>query len=85
MLLIYKTFYNFFRVVEIILLIYIVMSFFPQNNWFRKKTAVIANPLLEPIRFLLSDSIFKSNVADFSPLISFIIVDYLQQILYVLM
>ncbi len=85
MKLIYNVFYIFFGVVEVLLLLYLLMSFFPNNNWFRKKITELVNPIIEPTRFLLNYSIFKSNEADFSPLISYIIVNFFQQFFYLLL
>ncbi len=83
--LIYKVFYVFFGVVEIIVLAYLFVSLFPNTSWLHRKLTDIVNPLLEPIRYLLSYSIFNSNLADFSPIITFLMADYLQRFFYVLM
>lgn len=81
----YTTFYIFFIVLEFIILAYLIVSFFPDNNWIRHKVIELAGPLLKPIRFLLKHSMFKSNIGDFSPVISFIIINYLQRFFSLLM
>ncbi|NLJ90008.1 MAG: hypothetical protein GX323_03835 [Clostridiales bacterium] len=85
MKLIYNVFYTFFGVLEVLLLFYLVISFFPNNNRLRKFITELVNPIIEPIRYLLKYSIFRSNVADFSPLISYIIVKFCQQFFYLLL
>jgi YggT family protein len=81
---IYKALYVFFMVLEIILFFYIIISWFPIGNRIRNKVTVIVSPILEPTRFLLKHSIFNTNVADLSPIISLIIILYLQQFFYYL-
>lgn len=83
--LIYNVFYVFFGVIEVIVLAYLLISLFSKSNWLHKKLTDIVNPLFEPVRYLLSYSIFKSNIEDFSPIITFLVVNYLQQFFYVLM
>lgn len=82
---IYNVFYIFFLILEVILFAYIIVSFFPQSNRFRKHIIEIANPLIEPVRYLLSHSVFQSNVMDFSPVISYIIINFLQGFFYALL
>lgn len=84
MQIVYNAFYTFFGVVKVILLVYLIMSFFPYNNSFRKKVTDIVNPLLEPVRYLLSYSVFKSNIADFSPIITYIVINFFQEFFYIL-
>lgn len=84
MQIVYNAFYTFFGVVKVILLVYLIMSFFPHNNSFRKKVTDIVNPLLEPVRYLLSYSVFKSNIADFSPIITYIVINFFQEFFYIL-
>lgn len=78
MKLFYHAFYTFFVILEIILLAYVVLSILPLNNNIRKKITDIINPLLAPVRYLLKNSVFNSNAVDLSPIISFIIVTFLQ-------
>lgn len=80
-ILIYKTFYVFFNVIEIILFIYIISSWFPLPNGIKKVLLNLINPILDPIRFLLRRSIFNTPVSDFSPIIGIVILSYLQSVL----
>ena len=84
MSIVYNVLYTFFVVLEIILMAYIIMSFFPLGSTLRTKITVLVKPILEPVRFLLNRSIFNTNVADLSPIISLIIIFYLQQFFYFL-
>lgn len=85
MKLVYQTFYIFFVVIEILLIAYLITSFFPKNTMIREKITGLVNPILEPIRYLLKRSIFNSYVMDFAPIISFIVISFLQQFFYVLL
>ncbi len=75
---IYQALYVFFIALEIIILAYIILSLLPYKNKLRIKITELATPILEPIRYLLDFSIFKSNVTDFSPIISYIIINFMQ-------
>ncbi len=75
----YKVLSTFFIVLEIILLAYVVSSILPLNNNIRKKITEIITPLLAPVRYLLKYSIFKTNTVDLSPIISYVIVTFLQR------
>lgn len=84
-ILIYRTFYTFFNVIEIILFIYIISSWFPIPNGIKKVLLALINPILDPIRFLLRRSIFNTPVSDFSPILGIVILSYLQNVLLQLM
>lgn len=75
----YNVFYTFFAVLELLILAYVIASFSPPNNKLRKTITRLVTPLLDPVRYLLNNSIFKTNTVDFSPIISFVIVTYLQK------
>jgi len=79
-LLIYRTFYIFFQVIEIIIFIYIVSSWLPIPNGIKNFLLTLINPILVPIRFLLRRSIFYTPVSDFSPIIGIVILAYLQNV-----
>lgn len=80
-ILIYRTFYVFFNVIEIILFIYLISSWFPIPNGIKKVLVTLINPILDPIRFLLRRSIFNTPISDFSPIIGIVILSYLQNVL----
>lgn len=80
-ILMYRTFYVFFNVIEIILFINLISSWFPIPNGIKKILVTLINPILDPIRFLLRRSIFNTPVSDFSPIIGIVILSYLQNVL----
>jgi uncharacterized protein YggT (Ycf19 family) len=84
-ILIYRTFYVFFNVIEIILFVYIISSWFPIPNGIKKIILTLINPFLDPIRFLLKRSIFNTSVSDFSPIIGIVILSFLQHMMSQLM
>lgn len=82
--LIYNVFYVFFIVLEIILFIYVISSWFPTPKKFKSLLNVLIDPILSPIRFLLKHSIFNTPTADLSPIIGFVVILFLQKFFYVL-
>lgn len=78
MKLIYNVLYTFFVLIEVLILAYVVSSFFSPSNKLRKGLSNIMEPILDPVRFLLKRSVFNTAVADLSPIISFVIVNFLQ-------
>lgn len=80
---IFRTFYLFFVVVEFILMFYILMSWLPMSAKVRELMNHIVAPILDPIRYLLRHSIFYSQVADLSPLVAFVLLAYLQKLFYI--
>lgn len=78
--LILQTFYIFFFVLEILLILYFISSWFPFLGQFKKTLIVFLDPLFDPIRYLLKHSIMKSNIVDISPIIALIIIAYFQQL-----
>ncbi len=77
--LVYNAFYVFFVVLEIILFLYILTSWFRVNGKIKNILFTLIEPVLTPVRYLLKHSIFNSPAADLSPIISFIIIIFLQQ------
>lgn len=84
-MLIYRTLYIFFLVLEFILMTYVMMSWLPLGAKIKEILHVMTAPILDPIRFLLKHSIFYSQVADLSPIVGFVIVSYMQKLFYVQM
>lgn len=82
--LIYNAFYIFFVLLEVILFIYIITSWFPISTRFLKLLITLIAPILDPVRYLLRHSIFNTPTADLSPIIGLVILSYLQQFFYVL-
>ena len=82
---IYRTFYVFFVVLEIILIIYIFTSWLPMGEKFKRIMRNLISPILDPIRILLKHSIFGSNIMDLSPIIACIIIVFLQKFFVVLL
>lgn len=76
--------YVFFIVLEIILFLYVIISWFPINNFIRNLLTILIEPILTPVRFLLKHSIFNTPTADLSPIISFVIILFLQEFFYIL-
>lgn len=77
-ILVVQAIYIFFEILEILLFLYIICSWFPFLNSFKKTLTFFLDPLFDPIRYLLKHSIMKSNVIDISPMIAFIIITYLK-------
>lgn len=82
MLIILKTLYNFFRALELILMIAILTTWLPlkPNHPLIHYIRMLVEPLLSPIRKLLKHSILggRTSSFDFSPLILFIILEFLK-------
>lgn len=81
---VFRTFYLFSIVIEYILIAYVISSWFPPNSKLRTLMHTITDPILDPIRFLLKHSVFYSQISDFSPLIAFVVVTYLQKFFLIL-
>ncbi len=75
----YEALYIFFTVLEIILFIYVIASWFPLSNRFKSMLTFVLDPILEPVRYLLRHSIFNTPRADLSPMIGFIVILFLQE------
>lgn len=75
---IYTTFYVFFIVLQIILLLYMLSSWFTGGERIKSLLSLLIEPVLTPVRFILKYSIFNNPAADLSPLIGFVIILFLQ-------
>ncbi len=81
---IYYVLYIFFVVLEVILFLYILASWFPISGRFKNFLVTLMAPVLEPVRYLLKHSIFSTPTADISPIIGLVIISFLQQFFYAL-
>ncbi len=77
----------FFRVVEILILLRIILSWIP----FKREYAIVrfvfsvTEPILAPIRNLIArSSVGKNMMFDFSPILAYIILGILQRIILML-
>ncbi len=70
----------FFYVLEIMLFVQIFINILPFPS-IRKIVETFVEPLLRPIRFLLRHSVFQSGGTDSSPIIAFIVLSYIGQLL----
>ncbi|GKX28794.1 YggT family protein [Vallitalea longa] len=77
--------YLFLFVLEILLIIRVLLSWIPNSydNPVAQFIIMVTEPLLSPIRKLIEKSIFggKGNVLDFSPLIAFLVIRILQNMI----
>ncbi len=80
----FNALYVFFIVLEMILFLYVITSWFPVNNRFKNFLTVLIDPILIPVRYLLKHSIFNTPAADLSPVIGFVIILFLQEFFYIL-
>ncbi|WMJ88245.1 YggT family protein [Anaerocolumna sp. MB42-C2] len=80
----YDALYIFFIVLEIVLFLYVITSWFPVNNRFKSIISFLIDPILVPVRYLLKHSIFNTPTADLSPVIGFVVILFLQEFFYVL-
>lgn len=76
---IYFSLYILFRVLEIVLFLYIMTSWFPISPHIKNLLNTLMAPILDPVRYLLRHSIFNTPRADISPVIGFVIIKYLQE------
>ncbi len=80
--LICQTFYYFFGILDMILFLYILSSWFPNAVKFRYLLLQFLEPLFAPIRLCLKHSIFRTAVGDLTPLIALVVISYLQTFFY---
>lgn len=80
--LLYEALYLFFTVLEIMLFLYVVISWFPNSRKLREMFITLLDPIFEPVRFLLRHSIFNTPRADLAPIISFVIILFLQEFFF---
>lgn len=70
----------FIILLEALLLINIFLSMFP-IAFLKKPIGFLLEPILLPIQKLLKHSVFHSPVSDMSPIMAFIVLSYIQQII----
>ncbi len=78
--LIFGTVYQLFNVLIWILILRILLSWFPQVDWYKqpfKFIADVAEPILEPFRRLIP----PISGLDFSPIVAFLVLGMLQKVL----
>ena len=83
--LVYQTFYYFFGVLDTILFLFILSSWFPRAVRVRYVLSQLLDPLFTPIRFCLRHSIFRTGRGDLTPMIALIVLSYLQTFFYSMM
>lgn len=76
------TFYYFFGVLDTVLFLYILSSWFPTAQKIRNYLAQFLSPLFTPIRYCLSRSIFRTGYGDLTVMIALIVLSYLQTFFY---
>ena len=78
---IFLALYYFFMVLETILLLYILSSWFPGTRVQRMLYEML-NPVFSFIHLLLRHSIFKSSLGDPSPMLALLLFSWLQNFFY---
>lgn len=79
-LLLTKSFSIFFTILQVFLLIQIFVDMF-SVSFIKKPLRFVLDPILNPVRILLSHSSFFTAITDLSPIIAFLILSYLQQLI----
>lgn len=74
--------YIFFVILECVLFIYILGSWFPNALRFRALLLTLLDPIFVPIRFLLRKSVFYNAQRDLTPMVALILIFYLQSFFY---
>ncbi|HCL03307.1 MAG TPA: hypothetical protein DHW61_13035 [Lachnoclostridium phytofermentans] len=75
-----KSFSIFFSILQVFLLIQIFVDMF-LISFIKKPLKFILDPILNPVKILLSHSSFFTAITDLSPIIAFLILSYLQQLI----
>lgn len=75
-----KSFSIFFTILQVFLLIQIFVDMF-SVSFIKKALKFVLDPILNPVRILLSHSSFFTAITDLSPIIAFLILSYLQQLI----
>ena len=75
-----QTFYYFFNILDTMLFLYILSSWFPNTK--RYHLAKFLDPLFTPIRYCLAHSIFRTGRGDLTPMIALVVLSYLQTFFY---
>jgi len=74
----------FFRIVEILILLRIIISWIPfrRENRFIIFIYTVTEPILSPIRNLIARSAFGKNLMfDFSPILAYLLLGFLEYVL----
>jgi YggT family protein len=80
--LLYDALYVFFTMLEIMLFLYVVISWFPNSGKLRELFVTLLDPIFVPVRYLLKHSVFNTPRADLAPIISFVIILFLQEFFF---
>lgn len=75
-----KSFSIFFTILQVFLLIQIFVDMF-SVSFVKKALKFVLDPILNPVRILLSHSSFFTAITDLSPIIAFLMLSYLQQLI----
>lgn len=78
---VFKAFYYFFVILELILFLYIVSGWFPGRK-VRKMLYELLQPIFALLQLLLRNSVFKSSLGDFTPMLALLLFSYLQGLFY---
>lgn len=70
----------FIMILEVILLVYILLSMF-HIGFLKRPISFLLEPILLPIQKLMKHSVFHSPVYDISPIMAFLILSYIEKIL----
>lgn len=74
--------YVFFIVLEVVLFLSILSSWFHVSAKINELFDVLLGPILEPIRYLLKHSIFQVSNYDFATILGLLVMSYLQNFFY---
>lgn len=80
--LICQAFYIFFVILQIVLLLYILLSWFPKGIHIRSFLLLILDPLFAPLRYFVRHSALQNSVFDITPMIALVVISYLQSLFY---
>jgi uncharacterized protein YggT (Ycf19 family) len=70
----------FITILEVVLLVYIFLSMF-HVGFLVKPISFLLEPILMPIQKLMRHSVFHTPVSDISPIMAFLILSYIEQML----
>lgn len=79
-----NVFYVFFLVLEVILFLYIFLSWIPSAGKIRGLFYSFLEPLFTPIRFTLRHSVFQTVHADMTPMIALLVISFGESLFYTL-
>lgn len=77
-----RALYIFFVIMESVLFLYIISSWFPNAGKIRATLSTLLDPMFVPIRACLKHSVFSNHKIDLTPMITLIILSYLQTLFY---